>query len=42
MTDSRCDEVDMSQGFNFQYENWEDEEYTIISKKVKELNEGLL
>lgn len=42
MTDSRCDEVDMSQGFNFQYENWEDEEYAIISKKVKELNEGLL
>lgn len=41
MTDSRCEEIDMSNGYNFEYHNWEDEEYLKLIKQIKELNEGL-
>lgn len=42
LTNSRCEEVDMSNGVNFRYENWDSDEYGELIKKLNKLNEELI
>lgn len=38
LTDSRLEEIDMSQSYNFKYQRWDDEIYDTLLEKLKQLN----